>query len=233
MGDVMDDDEVMQTPALLLNAVDEAATCLPDGYAAVQPTPLEWPALIAQMRDGRVNALRQFYESSASYVYSIALRITRDPSSAEEVTAATFLQAWLQAAKFNASRGSAKSWLQCIVRSRAIDALRNTAGSQAHPDPLSVLDYDRDYSADPQNMALEAERSLELHRALAKLGALQRQLLALAFFKGLTHEEIAMQVKLPLGTVKSHIRRAIATLRGARTKVDELHVFQNALHPEM
>ena len=46
MGDVMDDDEVMQTPALLLNAVDEAATCLPDGYAAVQPTPLEWPAVL-------------------------------------------------------------------------------------------------------------------------------------------------------------------------------------------
>ncbi|MEF8766481.1 MULTISPECIES: RNA polymerase sigma factor [Candidatus Accumulibacter] len=155
-------------------------------------------------------ALAELYEALAGRVYGLALRITRQVQTAEEVTEDAFWQVWRQAPRFDAARGSVLAWVLTIARSRALDALRRR-------DPAEALDEDRladlQEDNDPQDLLLAVQRQHRLHAALQDLDPLPRQLLALAFFRDLSHEEIACQMCLPLGTVKSHIRRALLRLR--------------------
>ena len=176
---------------------------------------------VEQMRAGRVDALQKLYAGTAKSVRKLAFRITRDSALADEVTQATFLKAWMHAGSFDVSRGSVLTWLLCIARSRSIDALRNTPHIPAsHAVPFTVAAFEADSPANPEDQAVDAQRAMQLHRALARLSPLQRQLLALAYFRGATHEDIAERLRLPLGTVKSHTKRALATLRRALSDLE-------------
>ncbi len=158
-------------------------------------------------------SLAALYDATFSRVFGIVKRIVRRSSLAEEVVEDTYFQVWRQAARFDPARGTAITWLLAVARSRAVDAIRRESRFQHE-----ALDDD-----DSGALACEAASSdqlldlarhhAELHRALLLLGAQPRQLVALAFFRGLNHEEIAAQTRLPLGTVKSQIRRALQTLR--------------------
>ena len=165
---------------------------------------------IARMVRQDQQALGELYETMAGRVYGLALRITRHVQTAEEVTEDAFWQVWRQAPRFDATRGSAVTWILTITRSRALDALRRS-------DPAEPLDEeclaDLQAGSDPQDLLAAVQREHRLHAALRNLDPLPRQLVALAFFRGLSHEEIASQTSLPLGTVKSHIRRALLRLR--------------------
>ncbi len=155
-------------------------------------------------------ALGEMYEAMAGRVYGLALRITRHVQVAEEVTEDVFWQVWRQAPRFDATRGSVVGWILTIARSRALDALRRGERAEAlDEETLASLPG----AGDPHDLLLAVQRNDRLHRALSGLDPLPRQLLALAFFRGLTHEEIASHMRLPLGTVKSHIRRALLRLR--------------------
>lgn len=177
---------------------------------------------VEQMCAGRVDALNKLYAAAEKPVRKLAFRITRDSALAEEVTQATFLKAWMQAGRYDPERGSVLTWLLCIAHSRSIDALRE--GSEVappHARPRTFGVDEADSQASPEDQAVESQRASELHRALAALDPLQRQLLGLAYFKGATQEEIAQRFQLPLGTVKSHIKRALAVLRRALEKALE------------
>lgn len=165
--------------------------------------------------DSDEQALAALYDATLSRVYGLVLRVVRRPALAEEVVEDTYFQVWRQAVRFDPERGNAIAWLLGMARSRAIDALRREARFN-HPS------LDDDEVADvvgpglPADELLDAARGhAELHRALLLLNAQPRQLVALAFFRGLSHEAIASQTCLPLGTVKSQIRRALITLRQA------------------
>lgn len=173
-----------------------------------------WIAAIAL---GNEPALGDLYDATLGRVYGLALRITRNAQAAEEVAEDVYWQVWRQALRFDPARGNAMSWLLTITRSRALDSLRREDEADAHPEPETLIVAEAADDGDPQDLFEATQRSHALHAALATLDALPRQLLALAFFRGLTHEEIALQTALPLGTVKSHIRRALATLRGVLT----------------
>jgi RNA polymerase sigma-70 factor (ECF subfamily) len=160
-------------------------------------------------------ALRTFYDATIARVYGLALRITRSPASAEDVVAEVFHQAWRDAARFDATRGAVLTWLLTLCRSRAIDHLRRRDEAELHEDPESLATGDPDRANDPQNLLLAVERDGALHRALEGLTPLQRQLVALAFFRGLSHQEIADHAGMPLGTVKTHIRKGLEALRSA------------------
>jgi len=124
----------------------------------------------------------------------------------------SYFQVWRQAPRFDPTRGCAISWLLAIARSRAIDALRREARFQhASLDDQATDACDGNAGCD--ELLELARHHADLHRALLQLGAQPRQLVSLAFFRGLSHEEIALQTRLPLGTVKSQIRRALITLR--------------------
>lgn len=206
-------------PPLLDDPADEEPT-EPEAEApgrAAAGGPVDEGRLLAWMdrivdRDDR--ALAELYDALAPRVYGLVLRIVRRPAWAEEAVEDCFFQVWRQAVRFDPARGAALPWVLSIARSRAIDLLRremrfqhaslDEEGANEQPDDAptadALLDGARGHAA--------------LHQALLALNARSRQLVALAFFRGLSHEEIADQTALPLGTVKSQIRRAMIALRG-------------------
>ncbi len=166
------------------------------------------------LRDER--ALAALYDATFALVYGLVLRIVRRVPLAEEVVEDAYFQVWRQAARFDASRGAPLAWMLTIARSRAIDSLRRGARDEHMSlDAAGGVELLGDEAPAADELLDLAQRHAALHQALLGLGAQPRQLLSLAFFRGLTHEEIAQQTQLPLGTVKSQIRRALLALREA------------------
>jgi RNA polymerase sigma factor (sigma-70 family) len=163
-------------------------------------------------RDDR--ALAALYDETASRVFGLVSRMVHDAGTAEEVVEDTYWQVWRQSERFDPARGRPLTWLLAMARSRAIDAMRRRERRAHLPlddDELAAL-CDEDGAGPPDLLAATRGQHL-LHGALASLEAQPRQLIALAFFRGLTHEEIAACTQLPLGTVKSQIRRSLLALR--------------------
>jgi RNA polymerase sigma-70 factor (ECF subfamily) len=160
-------------------------------------------------------ALASLYDATVSRVYAVALRIVRLPEWAEEVTSDVYLQAWREARRYDAARGKVLAWLLIMARTRALDHLRRQDEALSHPDP-ALLVAEPSADADDALSLLQMTRDHHrLHEALTILSPQQRQLLALAFFRGLSHAEIVTHTALPLGSVKTHIRRALLVLREA------------------
>lgn len=179
------------------------------------PTQLdEMIALISKMANKDESSLGAFYDLTLSKVYGLALKITRRHDLAEDVVGDTYWQVWHQAVRFDVSRGLPMAWLMLICRSRALDALRKLDEADSHPEPSELI-VETEFSCPVLGQLLNLERDSALHIAISKLSAIQRQLIALAFFKGYTHQEISEQTDLPLGSVKSHIKRAQALLKDA------------------
>jgi len=159
------------------------------------------------------DAFAELYDATVGRVYGLALRILREPQSAEEVTEDVFFQVWREARRYDPARGRPLAWILTIARSRALDHLRRRDPAQSHPEPDTLLEAEPAAAGGPQDLLAASRDSARLHAALAALDPVPRQMIALAFFRGYTHEEIALHVDLPVGTVKSHIRRALAGLR--------------------
>lgn len=164
-------------------------------------------------------ALAALYDALLGRVYGLALRVTGRAELAEEVAEDTFWQVWRQAPRFDPERGTALAWVLTIARSRALDARRALDPAECTDDPESLAGIDAS-GGDLSDWAAAVQQGTRLHAALAGLEAMPRQLVALAFFRGLSHEEIARQTDLPLGTVKSQIRRALLRLRQLLTMDD-------------
>ena len=164
-------------------------------------------SLLAAMAQGDQAALASFYSRHAKRIYSVALRVLRDPSAAEDVMQEIFIQIWRNPTSFAAIKGSLEGWLAVVTRNRAIDVIR------ARKPAESIGDLALPSS---QNLAAEVEHSLALDQIkhlVATLPAEQRKAVEMAYFQGLTHTEIAMKTGDPLGTVKTRIRVALQTLR--------------------
>lgn len=175
--------------------------------------------LVLRVCDQHEPSLARLYEATSGRVHGLVLRIVRLGALAEEVVEDVFWQVWREAPRFDAARGRVLAWLLAIARSRAIDALRRNERMRAaevavdDDGTLEALAADPGRSDDPFDLVGAAQHHARLHALLAGLEPLPRQLLALAFMRGCTHEEIAEQTGLALGTVKSHIRRTLVTLR--------------------
>jgi RNA polymerase sigma-70 factor, ECF subfamily len=170
-------------------------------------------ALLERIVRGEQAALRELYDGCVGRVYGLALRITGRSDAAEEVTSDVFVQVWRDAARYDARRARVLTWLLTICRSRAIDFLRRRDVTEPLPDDDALADEQSAPRNDPQDLLSATQTSGALHASLALLAPLQRQLLALAFFRGLTHDEIAQHCDMPLGSVKTHIRKALGILR--------------------
>jgi RNA polymerase sigma-70 factor (ECF subfamily) len=164
------------------------------------------------------DALAELYDRYARAIYSLALHIVGDQADAEDVVQDVFSQAWVQAPRYEASRGAVAAWLLTITRSRAIDRLR---AHRARPDSepaderqlLGLVD-----PAEPHDQGiLTREQIGRLRDAMAGLPILQRVVVEMAYFEGLTQTEIAARLDEPLGTVKTRARLALLKLREALT----------------
>lgn len=209
-------------PALLFDDVepqdaDLQDPCVTEAAAPRPGCPTPDDAQLAAWIDAIVDhderALLSLYEATLSRVYGLVLRLVRRPQLAEEVAEEVFFQVWRQAPRFDAARGRPLTWLLGMARSRAIDAIRREARFQHEELDEAATSLASPAAESGDELLAVAQGHAELHRALLLLKPQPRQLVALAFFNGLSHEEIASQTHLPLGTVKSQIRRALITLR--------------------
>jgi RNA polymerase sigma-70 factor, ECF subfamily len=162
------------------------------------------------LRRREESAIAELYDRYGAAVYNLALRITRDPGVAEEISLDCFVQLWRQADRFDARQGSLASWLFTIARSRAIDRLR----AQAAAKRTEVEDQTQMTPAQrPDELAELTERQRLVRDAMASLTPEQRAALELAYYEGLSHSQIASRLGEPLGTVKTRIRQAMIVLR--------------------
>ncbi len=201
-----DTDPKSRTPHSENAAPADTASALPELERACRA----WLQRVAQ---GDEQALTQIYDATSSRLYALALRITRSPSCAEDVLIEVYWQLWRQAQDYDPLRGSAMAWLMTICRSRALDLLRDRDRAELYAKSEDFADGGALDQASTEDLLLALERGSAVHAALQELSALQRQLLALAFFRGYTHQEIAQYMKLPIGSVKTHVRRALLCLR--------------------
>lgn len=172
------------------------------------------------------NALAAFYDLTVNRVYGLALRITRRPQIAEEVVSDVYFQVWQQAGRYDAARGKVSSWLLTVCRSRALDALRRRDQAELCAEPELLISNDHSSDDDPLDLLLTVERDNTVHAALKTLDSKPRQLLALAFFRGLSHQEIADYTGIPLGSVKSILRNSMLALKQILHK-NALPVLEN------
>jgi RNA polymerase sigma-70 factor, ECF subfamily len=194
--------------------VGAAASALYIGVTMLEP-PLPDEVLMEQAAAAQPQAVQGLYQRHGRLVYGIALGILRDPLAAEEVTQDVFLRVWEKAATYQVEKARVVTWIMRIARNQSIDALRRRTarggGKQAIVEDFSFL---ADPTApDPGESAALASRRAEVRAALGGLPADQRTALALAFFQGLTHQQIAEKLGEPLGTVKTRIRDAMRKLR--------------------
>ena len=170
-------------------------------------------SLVARMANKDEVALSQLYDMTVKRLHAFALRIVRDPGLAEEVTEDALFQAWREANRFDVNRGKVITWLLTICRSRALDALRRVDVAECVEDPDIFRSQEASLMAEPERLTTQFETGNAVHVALLRLPPNERQAVSLAFFRGLTHQEIADHWQMPLGTVKTLMHRAFAQLR--------------------
>jgi RNA polymerase sigma-70 factor (ECF subfamily) len=169
--------------------------------------------LIERMRSGQERALEELYEATVGKLYALASAILRSAEDTEEIVCETYAYAWANAARFDASRANALGWLLMLCRSRALDRLRQRRANTHALDVAAMREAERSSSDQPYDILSLMQRRSRVHTALSQLTPERRHLVSLAFLQGLSHQEIAEATRLPLGTVKSHVRRALAQLR--------------------
>ncbi len=154
-------------------------------------------------------ALRRVYELQAPRLKGLALRITGSAALAEDVLHDVFLRVWQESEKFDPARGTARAWLTTLTRFRAMEVVRRSGREL----PTSVLPESEDESPDALALAIGHAQGRALAECLDALPRRGRDAVTLAFVRGLTHVEIAAAYNMPLGTLKSLIRRSLRDLR--------------------
>jgi RNA polymerase sigma-70 factor (ECF subfamily) len=167
--------------------------------------------LLRRVAAGDRAAFRRLYDLQAPRLYAVALRVTRQSPLAADAVHDAFLQVWRNADRFETARGSPAAWLLSLVRYRALDIARRR-GREVSQDDLD-LPEPVDDAPDPLDRLASSRDAAALHGCLGQLEAERRRLLLLAFVEGLSHSEVAERVRMPLGTVKSWIRRSLQALR--------------------
>jgi RNA polymerase sigma-70 factor (ECF subfamily) len=189
----------------------------------------DWPEksrelahLLARSGLGDRAAFARLYERSSGHLLAVVLRIQRDRALAEDLLQEIYVSVWKAAASFDAARSQPLTWLTHIARNRAIDSLRRASAQPRLESTSRDDDDDRpdatealvDDAPGPLALLDAASDKRLLSACMDRLTPPQRQSVALAFYDGLSHAEVADQLREPLGTVKSWVRRALITLRG-------------------
>lgn len=179
---------------------------------------------LARVMRGDATAFEAFYDATLPYAQALGRRFLRD-EALEDLLADVYFEVWRIAPRFDPTRGSAVTWLLTLVRSRALDALRLRT---THPSVTLGVDADvtadegaTGEEADPAELLWRGQCTEQLRAALAELSSAERWVLGLAYFRELTHAQIAAATAMPLGTVKSLIHRAQQHLRERLLGLDD------------
>lgn len=188
------------------------------------PTPApDLAALLARVGLGDRAAFAALYRATSAHLFGTILRIQTDRGRAEDVLQEVFVNVWRHAGSFDAARAQPMTWLTSVARNGALDSLRRaksrvqTVSSHVEGDDEAgghdLLDQIASDEAGPLQLLQEAARKRELEHCMGNLSAEQQQSLALAYYQGLSHSEVAEHLHQPLGTVKAWVRRALMSLK--------------------
>lgn len=196
-----------------------------------QPTPksdwsdrsLELSGLLARTGLGDRAAFATLYERTSAHLLGVVMRIQRDRALAEDILQEVYVNVWRAAQSFDAAQSQPLTWLTSVARNRAIDSLRraqaqpqlktNITATSIDDEETDVYDTVADDAPGPLDLLSRASDARALSACMQGLSAQQRQSVALAFFDGLSHAEVAEAMRQPLGTVKSWVRRALMSLK--------------------
>jgi RNA polymerase sigma factor (sigma-70 family) len=177
--------------------------------------------LLDRMAERDESALKTLYDATSSKLFGLALRVVNKREWAEDVLQESYLYIWRSAADYRASLSPPMAWMGLIVRSRALDFLRRRAAERLHL-TQELDDYLSDTvegdAPNPMNTALASEQAWALQQCMNQLDNKQREVVSLAYLRDLSHSDLAEQLKLPLGTVKTWIRRGLEQLRGCMAR---------------
>jgi RNA polymerase sigma factor (sigma-70 family) len=181
---------------------------------------LELSRLLARAGLGDRAAFATLYERTSSHLLGVVMRINRDRAQAEDILQEVYVNVWRAAQGFDAAQSQPLTWLTSIARNRAIDSLRRAQTQpqvkpnlSADDEESDVYDTVADDAPGPLDLLSRASEARALADCMGTLSAQQRQSVALAFFDGLSHAEVAQNMRQPLGTVKSWVRRALLALK--------------------
>ena len=171
--------------------------------------------LISAICKGEESAIEVLYERYHRYAYSLAYRILRDPVASEDIVQDAFLSIWRKASSYQAQNGSVQSWIQAIVRHRAIDKIRASAHREYQWTPLQADNEQDPPSEQPDvwEQAWQSEQHRIIREVMLQIPSEQRMVIELAYFGGLTHAEISEQCHIPLGTVKGRMRLGLQKMK--------------------
>ena len=178
-------------------------------------------ALLDRVALADESALKELYALTSSKLYGVAVRLVTNRDWAEDVLQEAYLNIWKIAGDYKATLSPPMAWMGLLVRSRGLDFLRRRASDRA--DRMQELDdvisdTVAGDSPNPMDTSQASEQAWALHQCLSQLENRQREVVSLAYLRDLSHSELAQQLKLPLGTVKTWIRRGLEQLRGCMGK---------------
>jgi RNA polymerase sigma factor (sigma-70 family) len=169
-------------------------------------------AALVRAAGGDRAALRQIYQDTSAKLFGVCLRILNDRSEAEDVLQEVYVTVWRKAGSFDPGRASPITWLVAIARNRSIDRLRSSAVSR-RSEPIESAEDVRDEKPGAIDMVLQAEQHARLKTCLGELEERHAKAVREAFLDGVTYEQLAARMGVPLGTMKSWIRRGLLKLR--------------------
>ena len=193
-------------PAPLLEVSSTSVPALsPDEHARLNH-------LLVQTAAADKHAFSTLYDALAPTVYSVCLSVLRNPALAEEVAQDVFVEVWTSAAKFDPQRGNARSWVGRLAHGRAVDKLRSHVAAVQRDDRDAMLTQ-ATFAETLEDEALGNVEAQQLRQAIDRIGEPHSTAVALAFFDGLTHAELAESTGVPLGTAKTRVRDGIRKLK--------------------
>jgi len=196
-------------------AVDDASATGPRAVIAGGDGPLPTQtldAVLERVARGDEAAFEELYDRMAGTVFGLARSVLRDPHQAEEVAQEVLLEVWRTAPRFQAARGSAKTWICTMAHRRAVDRVRSSQAARAREATVGAAQTERDYDVVVERVEtrLEAER---VRHCLEGLTLRQKDAVTLAYYGGHSYAQVATLLKLPLGTVKTRLRDGLIRLR--------------------
>jgi RNA polymerase sigma-70 factor (ECF subfamily) len=184
----------------------------PDAGGALPGTQDSNEQLLARVATGDKRAFAQLYDATSSRLFGLARRLLVDPAQAEEVTQEVFVEVWRTATRFDARKGSARTWILMLAHRRAVDRVRSAQASSDREDTVAARNHVRVFDEVAEQAELRLEQQ-QVRRCLGSLTEVQRESVTLAFYGGYTYPEVAKLLGAPLGTVKTRMRDGLIRLR--------------------
>lgn len=181
----------------------------------IGPRPVRQPdleVLVESVARGDTDAFGLLYDAVAASVLGVARAVLRDVAQSEEVAQEVMVEVWRTAPRYRPDRGTALNWILTLAHRRAIDRVRSVEAAAARDHKAALLDQLPEYDEVSEQVENRLERE-QVRRCLRTLTELQRQSVTLAYYRGLTYREVAAQLSLPLGTVKTRLRDGLIRLR--------------------